>query len=75
MQTKRSLYHRALAPLELQLRGRAHLLGEFSLADIAYAPSFANLAAAAWDLSRWPNVRAWTSGVLARPAWLQATQA
>jgi len=59
----------ALAALEAHLQNRAHLLGEFSLADIAYAPSLAILGAAEWQLSRWPNVAAWASRVLARPAW------
>jgi glutathione S-transferase len=65
----------ALAPLEARLAGRRHLLEEFSLADIAYAPSFASLAAAGWSLAAWPNVQTWTAALLARPAWRKAAGA
>ncbi|MDP9000417.1 MAG: glutathione S-transferase family protein [Myxococcota bacterium] len=62
----------ALEPLEHRLSGRGHLLGEFSLADIAFTPSFANLVAAEFDLGRWPRLQSWVSGLLHRPAWGRA---
>jgi glutathione S-transferase len=62
----------ALEPLEGRLGGRTHLLDEFSLADIAYAPSFANLLVADFDLKPWTNVGAWVTRVLDRPAWRQS---
>ena len=65
---------RSLAPLESRLQGRSHLLGEFSLADIAYAPSFANLTAGGFDLLRWPSLQTWVSRILTRPAWRQVTE-
>jgi glutathione S-transferase len=65
----------AFGPLEARLDRRDYLLDEFSLADIAYAPSLANLGAVGFDLSRWPNIAAWSAAVLARPAWGQATSA
>jgi glutathione S-transferase len=61
----------ALPPLEARLEGRSYLLDDFSFADIAYAPSLANLKAVGFDLP--PRVAAWASAVLARPAWHEAT--
>jgi glutathione S-transferase len=64
----------AFPPLEARLEDSRYLLGEFSLADIAYAPSLANLRAAGFQLSRWPRIASWAAAVLARPAWGEATR-
>jgi glutathione S-transferase len=61
----------ALTPLEARLEGRSYLVDDFSLADIAYAPSLANLKAVGFDLP--PRVASWAAAVLARPAWREAT--
>jgi glutathione S-transferase len=53
--------------LEQQLADRDHLLGAFSLADIAYAPSLWILKAAGFELS--PRVAQWAARVHDRPAW------
>jgi len=67
---------RYLAVLEQALAGRDWLEGEFSLADIAYAPHFAAVAEGdgGLDLSATPNVGAWLQRMWARPAWKKATE-
>ena len=73
---------RYLAVLEQALAGRDWLEGDFSLADIAYAPHFAALAegqdaqngGAGFDFTATPNVGAWLERMWARPAWKQATE-
>ena len=62
--------------LEQALAGRDWLEGEFSLADIAYAPHFAAVAEGddGLDFSPTPNVRAWLERMWARPAWKKATE-
>jgi glutathione S-transferase len=71
---------RYLAVLEEALAGRDWLEGQFSLADIAYAPHFAALAEGqetkedGLDFSATPNVRAWLERMWARPAWKKATE-
>ena len=71
---------RYLTVLEQALAGRDWLEGEFSLADIAYAPHFAALAEGqgakddGLDFSATPNVRAWLQRMWARPAWKKATE-
>ncbi|WP_425228948.1 glutathione S-transferase family protein [Sphingomonas sp.] len=40
-----------------------------TLADLAVASPFANLALIGFDLSRWPRVQAWVDSVLARPSF------
>ncbi|MEI6417764.1 MAG: glutathione S-transferase family protein [Sphingomonadales bacterium] len=57
--------------LEAQLPATAWLLGDaITLADIAMASPFVNLAHAGWqlDAARWPGVAAWLGRVLARPS-------
>lgn len=56
--------------LEPLLAGRDHLLEEFSLADIAYAPFVCELEAAQLGdlLADRPAVRAWIDALRARPA-------
>jgi glutathione S-transferase len=55
-----------------QLSISSRLLDEFSLADIAYAPGFANLLVAEFDLTPSTNIGAWVTRVLDRPAWRQS---
>jgi glutathione S-transferase len=64
---------RYLTVLEQALAGRDWLEGDFSLADIAYAPHFAAVAEGGFDLGATPNVRAWLERMWARPAWKKAT--
>ena len=71
---------RFLPVLEQALNGRDWLEGDFSLADIAYAPHFAALAEGpegkndGFDFSATPNVRTWLERMWARPAWKKATE-
>jgi glutathione S-transferase len=65
---------RATVPiLEQQLADRDHLLGAFSLADIAYAPSLWILQAAGFELP--PGVARWAARVHDRPAWRAVSSA
>jgi glutathione S-transferase len=61
--------------LEQQLADREHLLGSFSLADVAFAPSLSILQRSGFDLSPWSHVSGWGTKVLARPAWHAANAA
>jgi len=56
--------------LEPLLTGREHLLGELSLADIAYAPFVCELEVAQLGdlLTERPAVRAWVAALRARPS-------
>jgi glutathione S-transferase len=67
---------RYLPVLEQALAGRDWLEGEFSLADVAYAPHLAMIAAgdAGYDFAATPNVRAWLARIWARPAWKRAAE-
>ena len=68
----RKVLPRFLSVLEQALSGRPWLEGEFSLADIAYAPHLWLVDEAGFDFSTTPAVRAWLDRLLARPAWLEA---
>jgi glutathione S-transferase len=60
---------RWLPVLERGLEGRDWLEGEFSLADIAYAPHFYLIEEGDFDFSPYPRVHAWLKRLEARPAW------
>jgi glutathione S-transferase len=60
---------RYLPVLEAALTGRDWLEGDFSLADLAYAPHLHLVAEGGFDFSPWPGVRSWLGRMLARPAW------
>jgi glutathione S-transferase len=60
---------RYLPVLEAALVGRDWLEGDFSLADIAYAPHFMLVAQAGFDFTQYPTVRAWLDRLFARVAW------
>src|SRR5215210_5568474 len=65
-----------LAALEERLRGREYLVGEFSLADIAYAGNFVRLRELSEKgeigLADYPNVMAWMKRVEARESFKAA---
>jgi glutathione S-transferase len=67
---------RYLPVLDQALAGRDWLEGEFSLADLAYAPHLAMIAEgdAGFDFAATPNVRAWLARLCARPAWKRAVE-
>ncbi len=71
---------RYLPVLDRALAGRDWLEGDFSLADIAYAPHLAMIATrnaqgeAAFDFAPTPNVQAWLQRLWARPAWKKAVE-
>jgi glutathione S-transferase len=64
---------RFLPVIEQRLDGRSWLAGEYSLADLAYAPHLFLVAGGGFDFSPYPRLRAWLDRLLARPAW-QAAQ-
>jgi glutathione S-transferase len=58
---------------ELHKSGGPYLVGELSLADLAFVPTVVRLTSHAPDLSQLPLTQAWTQLLLARPAvqeWL-----
>jgi len=55
--------------LESGLANGDWLEGDFSLADIAYAPHLSLVAEGGFDFSPYPRVKAWLDRMLARPAW------
>jgi glutathione S-transferase len=64
---------RFLPVIEERLRDRQWLAGEFSLADIAYAPHLSLLAEGGFEFS--PRLRAWLDKLLARAAWRKTAEA
>ncbi|HMY21969.1 MAG TPA: glutathione S-transferase N-terminal domain-containing protein [Polyangium sp.] len=65
---------KALDVLERALVGKDYLVGEFSLADIAYAPYLQYLfdTKAGDIIAERPNVSAWATRVLERASWRKA---
>ena len=63
---------RYLPVLEAALAGRDFLEGDFSLADIAYAPHLWLARDGGLDLASWPLLSAWLERTLQRPAWQKA---
>jgi glutathione S-transferase len=63
---------RFLPVLDEALAGKTWLEGEFSLADLAYAPHLWLIAEGGHDFSGTPAVAAWLDRLLARPAWQAA---
>lgn len=65
---------KALDVLERALVGKDYLVGEFSLADITYAPYLQYLfdTKAADIIAERPNVSAWATRVLERASWRKA---
>jgi glutathione S-transferase len=76
VETGRRELARFLPVLDQALAGRDWLEGEFSLADIAYAPHLALIAAgdAGYDFASTPNVRAWLGRMWSRPGWKRAVE-
>jgi len=60
--------------LEGALAGRDWLEGDFTLADIAFAPHLWLIVDAGFDLSPYPAVDAWLDRMLARPAWRRTAE-
>jgi glutathione S-transferase len=60
---------RYLPVLNEALKAREWLEGEFSLADIAYAPHLWLLAEGGFDFSATPKVSAWLTRLFERHAW------
>jgi glutathione S-transferase len=73
-ETGRKELSRYLPVLESALADREWLEGDFSLADLAYAPHFALLAEGGFDFAPWPRLRAWLERMLARPAWRRTAE-
>ena len=63
---------RLLPVLENALAEADWLLGEYSLADIAFAPHLGFLVQYGFDFPGTPRVRAWLERIRARPAWQRA---
>jgi len=65
---------RFLPVLDAALDGRDWLEGEFSLADIAYAPHFLLIGEGGFDFSPYPQLTRWLERLFQRPAWQQTVQ-
>ena len=65
---------RFLPVLEAALANRDWLEGDFSLADIAYAPHFFLVAEGGFDFSPYPRLRAWQDRLEKRPGWKKAQE-
>jgi glutathione S-transferase len=60
---------RVVGMLEKQLEGKEYLVGEFSLADAAFAPRFLILPQISIEIdARFPSVAAWAGRLRARPS-------
>jgi glutathione S-transferase len=60
---------RYLPVLDEALDERDWLEGDFSLADIAYAPHLFFIQEGGFDFSPYPHIRTWLARLFARPAW------
>jgi glutathione S-transferase len=67
-----SQFNRALDALEMRFEGRAHLLGGFSLADVAAASWLALGTMFGVGLERHPRVAGWCKRCTERPAYKRA---
>jgi glutathione S-transferase len=63
---------RFLPVLESALAKADWLVGDYSLADIAFAPHLGFLVQHGFDFPGTPRVRAWLERIRARPAWQKA---
>lgn len=63
---------RFLPVLEDALSHADWLIGQYSLADIAFAPHLGILVQYGFDFPGTPRVRAWLERIRARPAWQRA---
>jgi glutathione S-transferase len=63
---------RLLPVLESALTSADWLVGDYSLADIAFAPHLGFLVQYGFDFPGTPRVRAWLERIRARPAWQKA---
>jgi glutathione S-transferase len=74
IQEAREKLQDALSRLEHRLEGREHLMGEYTLADIAHAGNFHRLRELGErgevDLQRYPNVTAWMERVESRESYM-----
>lgn len=61
-------YDRLLAVMEVRLRDRDYLAGEYSIADIASFPWIVPYRRLGNDIDRFKNLRRWFDNVKARPA-------
>lgn len=71
-ETGRKELARFLPVLEAELTQADWLVGEYSLADVAFAPHLGFLVQYGWDFPGTPRVRAWLERIRARPAWEKA---
>jgi len=74
METGRRELARYLPVLEAALEHRSWLEGEFTLADIAYAPHLLLVAEGGFDFSPYPRIRAWLDRLRTRPAWKKTAE-
>ena len=65
---------RFLPVIEQALSGRDWLEGEFSLADVAYAPHLISVADGGFDFAQYPRVKAWIDRLASRPAWRRVAE-
>ncbi len=66
---------RLLGVLNKRLDGRDFLAEEYSIADIASMAWMPMAERVGWDLTEWPNVKAWFDRCMSRPAYAKAIEA
>ncbi len=64
----RNEYDRLLAVMDVRLRDRNYLAGDYSIADIASLPWVLSHTRLGNDLAKFSNLRRWYDGLKARPA-------
>jgi glutathione S-transferase len=65
---------RYLTVLEAALQKNEWLEGDFTLADVAYAPHFHLIKEGGFDFSSYPRLSSWLDRLLSRPAWIAARE-
>jgi glutathione S-transferase len=65
---------RYLPVLEAALANRNWLEGEFTIADIAYAPHLLLVAEGGFDYLPYPRIREWLDRLQQRPAWRKVAE-
>jgi glutathione S-transferase len=65
---------RYLPVLDAALEGRDWLEGEFSLADVAYAPHLQMTAEGGFEFAQYPRVKGWLERLVARPGWRKTAE-
>lgn len=69
VEESRAEVERCLGPLDAQLAGKEYLVGRFTVADVALAPTIGFAPMLGIDIGRHANIAAWMKRIGERPAW------